>query len=128
MSLASSSPVPGRQPGGDVSGFLTQQPRRRCHLERTQEERFVPRSLSVALPGRTARAPLRPCCRDAAAGLLSVQLPLSSLVEEIPVFVLQFLLSIVVFLSPENLYNPEIINIYCGLVVAYLCQREKCLN
>lgn len=41
MFLASSSPVPGRQPGGDVSGFLTQQSRRCCYLERTKEKWFA---------------------------------------------------------------------------------------
>lgn len=41
MFLASSSPVPGRQPGGDVGGFLTQQSRRRRYLERTKEKWFA---------------------------------------------------------------------------------------
>ena len=56
MSLASSFPVPGRQLGGDVGGFLTQQPRRCCHLEGTKEKWFVT-LLSVSrhiLPGAEA--------------------------------------------------------------------------
>lgn len=57
MSLASSFPVPGRQLGGDVGGFLAQQPRRCRHLEGTQEKRFVT-LLSVSrhvLPGADAK-------------------------------------------------------------------------